>query len=286
MKILDRFIIRSYIGPLTVTFFICVFVLLMQFLWMYIDDLVGKGLAISIIAELMLYASANLVPMALPLAVLLASIMVFGNLGENNELMAMKSSGIPLQRIMLPLIIFNLFIAINALLFTQFVLPYTNLRYGALLYDVRQQRPEINIKKGTFYEITSGLKLKIKDKDPETNMMYEVMIYDHRNIAGNMDVTVADSASMVMSDDKVFLVFTLFNGVKYEEVRDRNNYEYSRNNMPFKRQLFGEQKMVYELNGYEFSRTNTELFKHNYQMLNLKYSSSLIRLKIRCRKIF
>lgn len=268
-KKVDRFVIKSFIGPLLVTFFICVFVLLMQFLWRYIDDLVGKGLALNVIAELLLYASANLVPMALPLSVLLASIMVFGNMGEQNELMAFKASGVPLRRIMMPLFIFNLFVASGAFLFSNYVLPYTNLQYGALLYDVRQQRPEINIKQGIFYDGIPGMRMKIREKDPKTNMMRGIMIYDHRGLAGNLNVTIADSASMIMSDNKQYIIFTAYNGIKYEEVRERSSMKNTRQNLPFRRQIFGEQQLVFELSGYEFSRTNTDLFKHNYQMLNL-----------------
>lgn len=269
IKKLDLFIIKSYIGPFLATFFVSIFLLLMQFLWKYIDDMVGKGLEWSVIGELLYYASAALVPMSLPLATLLASIMTFGNLGEHNELMAMKAAGIPLQRIMRPLIILNVFVAICAFFFSNNVLPYTNLKMGALLYDVRQQRPELNIKEGVFFTGVDGIIIKVKDKDPKTNLLKNVLIYDHRGRDGNLNVTVADSGRLAMSQNKQYLFFTLYSGEHYQEVRDPQRYTRDQRNYPHERESFAEQQVVFEISGYEFTRTSTELFKNNYQMLNL-----------------
>ena len=232
--------------------------------------MVGKGLDILVIAELLWYASAALVPMALPLATLLASIMTFGNLGEFNELMAIKAAGVPLQRIMRPLLVFNLFVAIAAFFFSNNVLPYTNLKMGALLYDVRQQRPELNIRKGIFFYGVDGITMKIKDKDPKTNMMKGIMIYDHRGHNGNLSVTIADSGKMAISINKQYLFFTLYSGEHYEEVREPERYHREQRNFPHERETFVQQQTVFEITGYKFSRTSTELFKNNYQMLNLK----------------
>lgn len=266
---LDLFVLKSYIGPFIATFCVSVFLLLMQFLWRYIDDLVGKGLDFLVIGELLFYASAALVPMSLPLATLLASIMTFGNLGEYNELMAMKAAGVPLKRIMMPLVLLNVLIAVLAFFFSNNVLPYTNLRMGALLYDVRQQRPELNIKEGIFYNGIDGTIMKIKGKNPKTKMMYDVVIYDHRGQIGNLNVVIADSAQMIMTKDKQFLFFTLYSGERYEEVREEGRYNRAKMNFPHQRQKFSEQKIVFELSGFQFSRSSTELFKDNYQMLNL-----------------
>jgi len=268
-KKIDFFVLKSYIGPFLATFCVSVFLLLMQFLWKYIDDLVGKGLDWRVIGELMFYASAALVPMSLPLATLLASIMTFGNLGEYNELMAMKAAGIPLQRIMRPLILLNVLIAIGAFFFSNNILPYTNLKMGALLYDVREQRPELNIKEGIFYNGIDGTVMKVRDKNPQTNMMYDLLIYDHRGQNGNLNVIVADSGKMVMSNDKKFLFFTLYHGERYEEVREEGRYDRSKMNFPHQRQAFSEEQLVFELTGFQFSRSSTDLFKDNYQMLNL-----------------
>jgi len=268
IKKLDKLILKSYFGPLLATFFISVFLLLMQFLWKYIDDLVGKGLEWRVIAELMLYASAGLVPMALPLAILLASIMVFGNLGEHNELMAMKSAGIPLQRIMAPLFLFNILVGIGAFLFSNHVLPYTNLKMGALLYDVRQQRPELSIKEGMFYKGIDGISIKIKSKNKQTGTMRGIMIYDHRKRDGNMNVTVADSGTMVLSENKRYLILTLYDGGRYEEVRNSSQYKKNKERLPSRKEAFAEERIMFELEGLDFTRSSTDLFKDNYQMLN------------------
>lgn len=269
LKKLDKLLIRSYIGPLLATFFVSEFLLLMQFLWKYIDDMVGKGLDVAIIAELLMYTSASLVPMALPLSVLLASIMTFGNLGEYNELIAIKASGISLQRIMRPLLIFNFGVALLAFVFVNNVMPLTNLKMHSLLYDVRHQRPELNIKKGVFYKGIEDIVIKIKDKDPDRNMLYGVMIYDHRDTRGNLKVTVADSAEMKFSDTKEYLLLSLFNGASYEEVRDRKNYRKSMEDMPAQRQNFSKQVISFKLDGFGFKRSDVSLFKNNYQMMNL-----------------
>jgi lipopolysaccharide export system permease protein len=291
IKKLDLLVVKSYVGPLVATFFISVFLLLMQFLWKYIDDLVGKGLEWNVIAELMLYASAGLVPMALPLSILLASIMVFGNLGEHNELMAMKSAGIPLQRIMLPIFLFNLMVGGGAYLFSNHILPYTNLKMGALLYDVRQQRPELSIKEGAFYKGIDGISIKIKEKDPQTAMMYGLMIYDHRKRDGNLNVTVADSGTMIMSGDKRYLILTLYEGGRYQEVRDASSYQKNKKRLPAQKERFREERIMFQLEGLDFKRTSTEMFKDNYQMLNSSQLSFAIdslerRLLAKQRKYF
>src|SRR5688572_9510357 len=155
-KKIDRLIITSFIGPFVVTFFIALFILLMQFLFKYIDDLVGKGLEWYVVTELMVYASSTLVPMALPLAVLLSSIMTFGNLGEHYELVALKSSGISLRRIMMPLIVCAFALSIAAFFFSNIVMPFANLKMGALMWDVKNQKPTLALKEGIFYNGIEG----------------------------------------------------------------------------------------------------------------------------------
>lgn len=266
MKKIHLLVIKSYIGPLVATFFISLFLLLMQFLWKYVDDLVGKGLEFLVIAELLTYASASLVPMALPLAILLSSLMTFGNMGEHNELIALKSSGISLQRIMFPLILLSIVISGGAFFFSNNVMPYTNLKFGALLFDVRHQRPELDIKAGVFYNGLEGASIKIGRKDKKSNMLYKLMIYDHSKRDGNMNVTIADSGTMRVTDDKKYLVFTLFDGASYAEMKEeKKKYE----TYPHRRDEFKEQRIIFELVGYGLERSDENLFKHNYQMLNL-----------------
>ena len=170
MKKLDIFTIKSYIGPLIATFFISLFVLLMQFLWKYIDELVGKGLDASVIIELLFYASITLVPMALPLAILLASIMTFGNLGEKFELTAIKAAGISLQRTMRPLIILSAIISFAAFIIANDIIPVASLKMHSLLWSIKQQRPEMNIKPGIFNNDLGEISIRAARKDPITNM--------------------------------------------------------------------------------------------------------------------
>ncbi len=266
VKRLHLLILRSYLGPFILTFFISLFLLLMQFLWKYIDELVGKGLDVWVIGELLLYASASLVPMALPLAILLSSIMSFGNMGEHYELIALKSAGISLLRIMRPLILLVFAISILAFFFSNNLMPYTNLKMGTLLFDVRHQRPEISIREGVFDNSIEGMSLKVGKKDPRTNMLYRIMIYDHSKNDGNLVVTVADSGHMKLVDKDRYLILTLFNGHSYAEVRDQGKRN---NTRPARREKFDKQRVVLELTGYGFSRSDENLFKGNYKMLNL-----------------
>ncbi|MBI5218652.1 MAG: LptF/LptG family permease [Bacteroidia bacterium] len=269
MKKLHIFIIKSYTGPLVMTFFIAVFVLLMQFLWKYIDEIVGKGLEWYVIAELLLYTSPTLVPMALPLAILLSSIMTFGNLGENYELVALKSSGISLQRIMMPLIVVSVFISVLAFFFSNNVMPLANLKANALLYDVRNQRPQLTIKEGIFNNDIEGYSIKVGKKDNKKNMMYDILIYDHKTTMGNRRVTVAKSGTMILTKDKRYLILTLYDGYAYEEQIEREKKKYEKS-LPHQREKFEEQKAMLEMIGFNFSRTDEGLFSNNCQMFSLK----------------
>jgi len=270
VKTLHRFVLKSYLGPLVLTFFIAMFILLMQFLWKYIDDLVGKGLDWQIIAELLLYASAGLVPMALPLSTLLASLMTLGNLGENNELLAMKSAGVSLPRIMLPLIVITIVISIAAFFFSNNVLPYTNLKASTLLYSVKQQKPELIIKEGVFTNLIEGYSIKVSEKDPKTSLLRRILIYDHSANNGNTIVTVADSGYMRPTADQKYLIATLYNGYSYKELAEgRSGRRESGRKYPSQKQKFEEQVIIFEMQGFGLQRTDESLFKDSYQVMNL-----------------
>lgn len=264
MKKLHILLLKTFVGPLILTFFIALFVLIMQFLFRHIDDLVGKGLEVTVIAELLWYASASLVPMALPLAVLLASLMTFGNLGEYYELTALKSSGISLTHIMYPLIVLVGALTLGALLFSNYILPQANLKTGALLYDIKHLRPELNIKVGAFNNDLEGYTIRAAEKNQETGMFYDFMIYDHTEKEGNKRVTLADSASMFVTADEKSLLVNLYNGRSYEEMENTKNNYY-----PMRRNIYERQRIIFDLTGFEFKRTDEGLFKHNYQMLRL-----------------
>ncbi len=267
IKKIHVLVLRSYIGPFLVTFLISLFILLMQFLWRYVEDFVGKGLDISVVAELMFYASAHLVPMALPLAILLSSIMTFGDLGENYELLAMKSSGISLQRIMFPLVFLIILISIGAFIFSTKALPYMQLKFQSILWDVTHQRPELNLKQGVFNKDIEGYSIKIGKKVKGQAMMYNFMIYDHRENLGNISVTVADSGTIEITDDKNYMIVTLYSGYNYQEISSKNRLTIDHT---FRKDKFEKESIFFKLEGFGLKRTDHNLFKHNYQTLNLE----------------
>jgi lipopolysaccharide export system permease protein len=259
-------VVKSYLGPFVMTFFISLFILLMQFLWKYIDDLVGKGLEWYIIAQLLFYASSTFVPLALPLAILLSSLMTFGNLGEYYELVAMKASGISLRRIMMPLIIMSVAISLIAFYFSNNVLPIANLKFKSLLHDVKEQKLALDIKEGIFYNGLDGFTIRIGKKEADGKTIRDIMIYDHRDRKGNNNLTIADSGSMVLTSGGLTLVFTLYNGYNYLERTDQSQYKQRRQHQKTK---FREEVRTFNLVDFEMTRTNEDLFKNNYSMLNL-----------------
>lgn len=272
MKKLDIFIIKTYLGPFVMTFFITLFIFEMQFLWNYLEDMVGKGLEAKILVELFAFASANLVTMALPLAILLSSIMTFGNLGENYELVAMKSSGISLGRIMRPLIIFNLIISGLAFYHSNYVMPVANLNFKTLLYDVMHQRPALEFKPGVFYKGIDGYVIRIKEKDEDGQGMRKIQIYDHTSNDGNRQITLAESGRMGMSKDQRYLIFDMYNVQQYKEDKGTTH--------PFSYSEIDEHTVRFDLSSFQFNRTDEDLFKDHYEMLNLaQLQSSLDTLQ-------
>ncbi len=267
MKKLHILIIKSYIGPFIATFFVVLFILLMQFVWKYIDDLVGKGLDLYTIAQLLFYAASTFVPLALPLAILLSSLMTFGNLGENFELVAAKAAGISLRKVMTPLIFMSIIISGIAFYFSNNILPLANLKMGSLLFDVREQKPTLNIKQGVFYKGIDNYVIRIGEKDKNGKDIKEVMIYDHTDRMGNTNLTIAKSGKMEVTPDKRYLIFTLYNGCNYhEDIKNRKR----NNTYPFQKIKFKEEQLRFDLSGFNLTRTNEDFFKSNYKMLNLK----------------
>ncbi len=262
--------IRSYVGPLVLTFCLAMIVLILQFVWKYIDELVGKGLSASVISELLIYVSAQLVPMALILSVLLASIMTFGNLGEHSELSAIKSSGVSLTTIMAPLFFLVISMMIGAIFFANYVVPKTNQKFFALMIDIRQQRPEFDIKEGQFINDSrlEGYTIRIGHRTNQNNMLHDLMVYDHTSKAGNVSVTLADSGFMVITRDKRNLLLTLYNGYSYAERLDDNNR--IDKNKPLQRNKFEMQQFLFNLPGSELERTDEEIYKDNYRVLTMK----------------
>jgi lipopolysaccharide export system permease protein len=235
---------------------------------MYVDELAGKGLEIGIVAELLFQFSLTFVPMALPLAILLASLMTFGNMGEYSELTALKSSGIPLGRIMRPLIILISAICVVSFFFSNNVLPYSNRQARTLLQDIRRKRPDINLQAGTFNNDIDGFSIKVTSKDPVTNRLDKVYIYDHRKNKGNSDVIYADSGYMRVTQDETAMSMVLYNGYSYGEMPEQDPGR-SEKKYPFRKDVFREQTLVVSLSGFDLERTEIDLFKTNSAMKNI-----------------
>ena len=268
IKKLDWLVIKSFIGPLILTFFIVLFVFVLQFLWMYVDDLAGKGLELDVLAELIFQFSLGFVPHALPLAILLAALMTFGNMGENFELTAVKSSGISLQRLMLPLLIFIALLSIASFFFSNNIVPYANRKARTLMYDIQMKRPELNIQAGTFYNGIEGFSIKIGKKDPITNKLEKILIYDHRDSEGNKSLVIADSGYMNMTPDESGLIFTLYNGHAYNDIKEKGR-SIRNKKYPFRSDEFSKQTLVIELSGFDLERSDLSLFKSNQTMQNM-----------------
>ena len=236
----------------------------MQFLWKWIDDLVGKGLELLEIGELLFYASVRFVPLALPISMLLASVMTFGAFGEKSELVAMKSAGISLKRMMSSLFIFVLFISIGSFSFSNYVMPVVNLKSGSLLYAIQKQKPSLNIKAGVFYNGIEGYSIKIEEKSDDGKLLKNILIYNHTSRNGNNNILIAKSGSMRLTKDEKFLEFKLFDGYNYSQEKDKRGKR--KNN--HKRIKFKEDIILFNLSEFEFKRTSVDLYKGHYAMLN------------------
>ena len=239
----------------------------MQFLWKYIDDLVGKGLEWFDIAQLLFYASARLVPLALPISILLSSIMTFGNLAEKYELVAIKSAGVSFQKGMSSLLLIILMISMSSFLFSNYYMPYANLKAGTLLYDIRKQKPALNIKPGMFYNGLEGFSIKIDKKNDNGVDLEGIMIYDHNNKSGNNKVIVADRGSMYLSDNEQYFVISLEDGHSYYET-DTSTRKNKKKNRPHQRVTFKKDILRFDLSGFGMKRSSEDLYRNHYAMVN------------------
>lgn len=248
------------------------FILLMQFVWKYIDDFMGKGLDYWIIAELLLYASANLVSLALPLAVLLSSIMTFGGMAEHYELVAMKSSGLSLIRIMLPLIIFICLLSGGAFYFNNTIAPLANLKFKSLLWDVTHTKPSLELKEGVFYNGIEGYSIRVSDKAKDSNMLYDLLIYQHdKKNPGNRTVIRAKQGEMLKTADGRYMSIHLMDGVSYDEVG-----AFQEKNHPMIKSTFKEDYIMMDLSGFDMQRTDEDLWKNHMKMLSMEQLSTSI----------
>lgn len=267
MKKLDKLIIRSFIGPFLLTFAIVEFVLLTQYILKYLDELVGKDLGAEVFGELLFYFSLNMAPVALPLAVLLSSLMTFGTLGEHHELTAIKTSGIALPRILRPVFFIVAALTIGAFFFNNYMVPKANLKAYSLLWDIRHKKPTMNFKEGAFYSGFPGYSIKINKKLDDAGNVKDVMIYDHTKGGNNTTVILADSGKMYTDFDDSYLVLELFRGNSYV---DQAGSEMRTSNEQFIRQNFDESKLVLSLASFGLDRTPEQLFSDNKMMKNIE----------------
>lgn len=279
IKRLDLFMLQGFIPMFLMTFCICLFIVLMQFLWRYIDELVGKGLEISVIAELFFYAALTMVPMALPLAILLASLMLFGNLGERFELTAMKASGISLLRVMGPLMVLIAAIAIGAFFFQNNVLPKSQVKMWTLLFSMRQKSPELDIPEGVFYDQITGYNLFVEKKDRNTGVLHDLMIYDMSSGFNNASIILADSGKMSFTADKKHLFLKLWQGESFENLQDQ---QISRKGVPYRRESFSSKEIMIPFDA-NFNKMDESGMRNQYigkDIAELKHTIDSVNVRL------
>ena len=286
MKKLNIFIVRSFVGPFMITFFIAMFFLVMQFFWKYVDDLMGKGLEVSVLLELLFYVSATLIPLALPLAVLFSSIMTFGNLSEKSELTALKSSGLSLFRIMRPMFMCIILLSASAFYFSNYILPIANLKWRTIIYNIQQKKPTFGITEGVFYNDIDNYSIKVEEKNDNTGELVDVLIYE-TGMNGQGKTIIAERGEMLKSatndstDKSNFLLLKLVNGSMYEQLAPNLKDE---NAAPYQKTFFKEAIMKFDLSSFDMQKESEDLFKRDFEMMNfmqffIQYhnSPSLIR---------
>ena len=283
IKTMDLYMLKSFLGPFILTFLIVTFILMMQFLWLYIDELVGKGLSFGIIVEFMGWGCCTLIPLALPLATLLASIMTMGNLGENSELLAMKAAGISLQRIMMPLSYVVVFIVVGAFFASNNLIPVAYNKIYTLREDIGKTKDEIKIPTGVFYSGIDGYTIRVTKRD-ENDLMHGIMVYNHTKDNGNVDLTVADSGRFSLSEDKKSLVIVLHHGTNYQET---NKINFADTSLAVQKIQFKYQMVAIPLQNYAFQKSDKARYgnevmakdlkqlKHDRDSLTKEYSRSL-----------
>ena len=237
IKKLDMYILKNYLLLFAGTFFICLFIFIMQFMWMYIDELVGKGLSWDILFEFFFYASLTLVPMSMPLAVLLASLITFGNMGEKLELLSMKAAGVPLVRILCPIFIVASLVCVVSFVFQDKVQPRATKQLATLLWSMRQKSPELDIPEGIFYSDIPGYSIFVQKKDAKTGMLHGVMIYSLTDGYQKMEIVLADSARLQGTEDQKHLKLTLYGGERFRNM-DSQTGNMLKANIPYMRETF------------------------------------------------
>ncbi len=268
MKTVDKYLIRQFIGPFIATFFIALFVLLMQFIWVYVDDMVGKGAGFGLVLEIILYNSISLIPWALPIAILISSVMVMGNLGERYELASLKSAGVSLIRVMLPMLYFAIGVTFFSFFSSNTLVPIANLKFKSRLHDIRTQKPTLNLEEGVFNEDFKGFIIHIGKKEKDDRTIRDVIIYDHQDYnRGKFSMITAESGEMYMTSDNSYFVMELKNGYHYQEGEKAKKKE--KEKYTFTRTKFNEWKKVFDTGEFNIDLTDQDRFKNHYSMLSV-----------------
>ncbi len=268
IKKLHWLFVKSFVGPFIGTFFISLFLLLMQTIWKYLEDLVGKGLELSVILEFIFYFAIHLIPMALPLAILLSSIMVFGNLAERYELVAIKSAGVSLLKAMRPMFVISILMSIGAFYTANNLIPKANLSWGALLYDVMQKKPAMNIVDNVFFKDIEGYAIRVGKKHEDNQTIEDIIIYvDERKFNGNNNILIAKRGKMTVSEDKQFMTLYLEDGRRYQELVNDPKY---RDTKPHNTMEFDSYNLTIDLSELAFNRTDKERFSEDHRMMDVE----------------
>ena len=268
VKKIDVYVLQNFLGLFAATFFVAIFILLMQFMWMHINDLVGKGIGISVLAEFFIYAAASVVPLALPLAILLSSLICFGNLAERFELTAMKAAGISLFRIMRPLAITIAFVSVGAFFFSNNVLPKSQVKLWALIFSLRQKSPELQIPVGEFYDEISGYNIYVREKTAD-GLMLNMMIYDYSGGFENAKVMVADTGRLQTSADKRYLTLHLIQGESFENIDQKQQRATgTKQNIPYRRETFASKSLIIDFST-DFNRYDESILEDQHVSKNV-----------------
>ena len=280
MKIVNKYLCKNFLGPFFLTFFVALFVLLMQFVWKWVDELVGKGLEVTVMLKLLFLASVTLSSMAFPLAVMLASLMTFGNMGERYEIVALKSAGISTRRMMTPLAVLTVFITILSFLVSDQVIPRATLKLRMLLYDIQEQKPALNIEEGVFYNGFDNYSILVGKKMQDGETVKDILIYDHSRRQGNTSVTYAASGTMSITPDKHYLLFTLKNGSFWDETSTMGVSRGKRSQMPLMRATFDKQYKRFDMSDFSLNKTDAELFEgHSSALTNKQLKTQIDTMK-------
>ena len=270
IKKIDIYLLKQFLGLLLITFVICILILLLQFVWLHVRDLVGKGVEVSVLAEFFIYAVVSVVPLALPLAILLASLMTFGNLGEKFELIAMKAAGISLFRIIQPLAITIFIISLGAFYFSNYVLPKAQVKLWALVFSLKQKSPEMEIPVAEFYDGIDGYNFFVRNKNYQSGMLYDLMIYDYSDGFKNTKVMLADSGKIYFTQDNKNLLLELHSGESFENLNRREHQNtVSEKNSPYRRETFAHKKLLIDID-MDFDRYAEESLSDQHVSKNVE----------------